>query len=91
MLSKITKNQRCLVRSFAAINAGNVNLASINPSDIHDSNPKAVGSVMVALARTDDLHSDLCDEIDEYWRKNFRKVSFSDAREVLRNLGSDDI
>ena len=29
----------------------------------------------------------LCDEIDEFFRKNFRKISFEDAREIIKGIG----
>ena len=86
MLSRLSKNPRCLVRSFAAINGNNVNLATINPSDIHDSTPRVVGSVMAALSGETNPHQELCDEIDEFWRTRFRKVSFEDAKEVMNGL-----
>ena len=68
------------VRRFAAITAGNVNLDQITPQDIQDSSTSGVGAVVVALSKTNSLHSDLCHEIDEHFRTNFRKVSFEDAK-----------
>ena len=29
----------------------------------------------------------MCQEIDEFWRQNFRKVSFEDAKHVITGLG----
>tara|TARA_B110000285_G_C14494388_1_gene325338 strand:- start:209 stop:376 length:168 start_codon:yes stop_codon:yes gene_type:complete len=55
------------MRSFAAINTP-INLATINPADVHDSSAVQVGAVMKALAAQKDVHSDLCHEIDEFWR-----------------------
>ena len=90
MLSRLlTKNNKCFrsgMRSFAAINTP-INLATINPSEVHDSSAVQVGAVMKALAAQKDVHSDLCHEIDEFWRQNFRKVSFEDAKDVITNLG----
>ena len=31
--------------------------------------------------------SQLCDEIDEYFRKNFRKISYEDARDIIKGIG----
>ena len=93
MLSRLLiKNNKCMrsgMRSFAAINTTNINLSSINPADVHDSSAPAVGSVMAALAAQKEAHHDLCHEIDEFWRQNFRKVSFEDAKDVVNNLGKD--
>ena len=53
MLNKVLKQSSRLLnmqsRQFAAINSGNINLDSINPSDIHDSEARTVGEVMAAL------------------------------------------
>ena len=31
----------------------------------------------------------ICDEIDEYFRKKFRKVSFEDAKTIISGMGFD--
>ena len=67
-------------RQFAAINANSFNLDSINPADIHDSDLKAVGAVVKAIQVDGADRPALCDEVDEYFRKNFRKIEFEDAK-----------
>ena len=78
-------------RSFAAINESSVNLSSVSPSDVHESTPKAVGALMVALAKAPGSQNEaaLCEEIDEYFRLKFRKVSFEDAKAIMNGLGFD--
>ena len=34
-------------------------------------------------------HTAVCDEIDEYFRKKFRKIDFVDAKNILLNMGDD--
>ena len=55
-----------------------------------ESDVKTVGKVMQALQSDHHEHSAVCDGIDEYFRKNFRKVSFEDARDIMKNLGFDE-
>ena len=45
---------------------------------------------MLALSQSKEPHHDICNEIDEFWRINFRKVSFEDAKEVMNNLGNEE-
>ena len=77
-------------RTFAAINPANVNLDQITPQDIQDSSTSGVGAVVVALSKTDNVHEDICHEIDEHFRTNFRKVSFEDAKKIIVGLGTSD-
>ena len=72
MLSRISAYRSRMtympIRRFAAINPGNVNLDQISPSDIKESSTAGVGAVVVALAKSKDVHEDLCHEIDEHFR-----------------------
>ena len=94
MLANLSKSRQLVrlaassSRQFAALNASDVSLDSMNPKDIHDSTPKAVGSVMAAMINDTQDRSQICDEIDEFFRKNFRKISFEDARDVIKGIGS---
>ena len=83
MLSQVIK------RNFAALSESSINLASVNPSDVHDSNPRAVGALMAAMAKTPGSANEgaICEEIDEYFRKKFRKISFEDAKHIISGLG----
>ena len=77
-------------RNFAALSESNVSLASVNPSDVHDSTPKAVGALMAAMSTAKEPVSNgsaICDEIDEYFRKKFRQVSFEDGKQIMTGLG----
>ena len=83
-------NKMANVRGFAALNENSINLASVNPSDVHESTPKAVGALMLAMAKSPDAEDKaVCDEIEEYFRLKFRKLSFADATEIMVNLGFD--
>jgi len=42
---------------------------------------------MKALMTDSHDRSDLCNEIDEFFRKRFRKINFNDAKEIIRGLG----
>ena len=77
-------------RNFAALSESGVNLASVKPADVHDSTPKGVGALMAALATTKQPVSNsdaICDQIDEYFRKNFRKISFEDGKSIINGIG----
>ena len=77
-------------RNFAALSESNVNLASVNPSDIKESTPKGVGALMAAMSRAKEPISNeaaICDEIDEYFRKKFRKISFDDGKAIINGMG----
>ena len=76
-------------RSFAAINESSVNLSSVSPSDVHESTPRAVGALMAAMGKAPGSQNEeaLAQEIDEYFRKKFRKVSFEDAKAIMSGLG----
>ena len=78
-------------RSFASINEHSINLASVSPKDVHESSPKAVGALMAALAKNPKSENEgaLCNEIDEYFRQKFRKVTFEDAKAIVSGLGFD--
>ena len=78
-------------RNFAAINESSVNLSSVSPSDVHESSPVAIGSLMTAMAKAPGSQKEaaICEEIDEYFRKKFRKVSFEDAKTIMNGLGFD--
>ena len=83
-------NKMANVRSFAALNKNSIDLASIKPSDVHESDPQAVGALMLAMAKSDTADdSAVCDEVEEYFRLKFRKLSFADASQIMVNLGSD--
>ena len=91
MLSRLTAYRSRMtympIRRFAAISAGNVNLDQITPADIRESSTSGVGAIVVALSKTNTVHEDLCHEIDEHFRTNFRKVSFEDAKQIIIGLG----
>ena len=76
-------------RSFAALNENSINLASTSPSDVHESNPRAIGALMAAMARSPKSANEaaICAEIDEYFRLKFRKVSFEDAKTIMTGMG----
>ena len=78
-----------MARSFAALNESSINLSSVAPADVHDSNPRAVGALMAAMAQAPGSQHEgaICEEIDEYFRKRFRKVSFDDAKTIIQGLG----
>ena len=78
-------------RNFAAINESSVNLSSVSPSDVHESSPVAIGALMTAMAKAPGSQKEaaICEEIDEYFRKKFRKVSFEDAKTIMNGLGFD--
>ena len=83
-------NKMANVRSFAALNKNSIDLASVKPSDVHESDPQAVGALMLAMAKSDTADdSAVCDEVEEYFRLKFRKLSFADASQIMVNLGSD--
>ena len=94
MLSRLTATRSRFtylqMRSFAAINASNVNLEHVTANDIKESSTSVVGAVVVALAHSNNVHADLCHEIDEHFRTNFRKVSFEDAKNIIVGLGSNE-
>ena len=89
MLAKFVKQRGMLaqVRAFGAAHHHGVNLDTFNPKDIHSSSLKTVGSIMKALQNDHGNRQALCDEIDEFFRKNFRKVQFEDAKNVMIDLG----
>ena len=78
-------------RSFAALSESSINLASTSPADVHDSDPRAVGALMAAMALSPKSANEvaICDEIDEYFRLKFRKVSFEDAKTIISGMGFD--
>ena len=78
-------------RSFAALSESSINLASTSPADVHDSDPRAVGALMAAMAMSPKSVNEvaICDEIDEYFRLKFRKVSFEDAKSIISGMGFD--
>ena len=84
MLSK-RSNVFSQMRSFAALNQNSINLDSTKPSDVHESTPVAVGALMAAMANSpkSSNESQLCDEVDEYFRLKFRKISFEDAKQIM--------
>ena len=62
-------NKMVNVRTFAALNENNIDLASVKPADVHESTPKAVGALMLAMAKSPDAEDPaVCDEIEEYFR-----------------------
>ena len=90
MISKIIKSRTLLTNStrhFAAINASSFSLDSVSKQDLLDSEPRSVGAVLAAMQADSTHRSDLCDSVDEYFRKNFRKLSFEDARHIVNSLG----
>ena len=38
---------------------------------------------MAAMSVVEGKHEDLADEIDEYFRKKFRKIEFAQAHEII--------
>ena len=42
---------------------------------------------MTALIKDKQDRTALCDEIEEYFRKNFRKISFEDGKEIIKGIG----
>ena len=50
---------------------------------------KAVGAVVKAIQVDGADRPALCDEVDEYFRKNFRKIEFEDAKKIVLSLGFD--
>ena len=62
-------NKMANVRGFAAFNENSINLASVKPADVHESTPKAVGALMLAMAKSPEADDKaVCDEIEEYFR-----------------------
>ena len=95
MLSNIARRSHLLsrvaqARTFAAINSSNINLDSISGKDIHDSDPRTVGQVMFKLAGDSADRSEISDNIDEYFRQRFRKLSYEEARDIVSGLSSSD-
>ena len=76
-------------RSFAVHN--HFDLMTLKPSDIEGSEPANMGALLAAMAREDQSKlqdkSELFDEIDEYFRLKFRKLSFKDGKEIVKALG----
>ena len=92
MLTNICRRatlQRAIqTRGFAALNETSINLSSVNPSDIHDSSPSAVGALMAEMVRGQAPNQqELADELEEYFRKRFRRVSFTDASKIMMSIG----
>ena len=83
--SKVVFNKAILFnnsRNFAALSL------SAKASDVHAASPKEVGELMKELSKSpDNQNGELCDAIDEYFRQKFRKVSFSDAKDIICGMG----
>lgn len=68
------------IRDHASQNWGQF-LGSLNPQDVAESDPRTVGKLLKALtyassdAQQVHQHKDLYKEIDEYFRKRFRKLT----------------
>ena len=80
-------------RGFAALpeNANVLNLGDVSPSDVSESSVRGVGALLSKMAEKGaavNHEEELCHEIDEYFRKNFRKISFEDAKRVVLGLGN---
>ena len=97
MLSKIMRNKQAFrmltlnKRNFAALNANSINIQSMNPADIHDSDARTVGAVMRQLAiNKDEQRAEVCNEVEEYFRRRFRQITFDEARDILMNIGVPD-
>ena len=41
----------------------------------------------MAKSSADSSNAELCDAIDEYFRQKFRKISFTDAKEIMCGMG----
>ena len=83
-------NKMANARGFAALNENSINLASVKPADVHESTPKAVGALMLAMAKSPEADDKaVCDAIEEYFRQKFRKLSFAEATAIMVNLGFD--
>ena len=96
MLNKFCKTHqiKTLARGFAALNESSVNAASVRPSDVHESSVRGVGALLADLNKNEQNVSnanELCDEVEEFFRKRFRKVSFEDAASIVSKLNQNKI
>ena len=85
-LCRVNQVQR-LTRGFAALNESSVNASSISPKDVHDSSVRGVGALLADLSQNESNVSnanEIGDEVEEFFRKKFRKVSFEDASYIMK-------
>ena len=59
-------------------------------AQIKGMNVREVGDVLADLSVSDSSATDVADEIEEFFRVNFRKISFEDAVYVSNKLGHHD-
>ena len=64
-------------------------MASIKPADVHDSSVRGVSALLAAMSRSEGVSNEqaICDELEEFFRKRFRKVSADEAKSVILSLG----
>ena len=96
MLNKICRAHQVkrLARGFAALNESTVNASNVSPSDVHESSVRGVGALLADLSKNEQNCSNadaICDEVEEFFRKRFRKVSFEDAAAVMSQLHHNKI
>ena len=63
---------------------------AVSASQIKGMSVKEVGDVLGDLAKSGESANDVCDEIEEFFRVNFRKISFDDAAYALAKMGADE-
>ena len=85
-------NNQIMLRQFAALNENykKINLSEVQSSDVSESSVKGVGSLMAAMAKKGakvNNEEEVCDQVEEFFRKNFRKIEFSDAKAIILGLG----
>ena len=73
--------QPVMFRSFA------FNLQTSSPSEIKDLSVKEVGDILGAMAVKEPSNaSELSNEIEEFFRLKFRKISLEDAKDVSSKM-----
>ena len=97
MISNLLKSRQA-ARQALIINNARRNFAALSlqskGSDVHSASVAEVGSLMQQIAQNESSanqsEGELYDAIDEYFRQKFRKVSFSDAKNIMVGLGAKE-
>ncbi len=80
------------IRGFAALSEhpGSINLSTVQPSDVAESSVRGVGALLSKMAEKGasvNEEEEVCLEINEFFRKQFRKISFEEAKQIVMGIG----